>query len=62
MILNKKKYPFYLRNNSEDFSVNNMKETGLNGCVYHFSLDHRAFDISVITNINKYLMKKQNIK
>ena len=39
-----------------------MKKTGLNGCVYHFSLDHRAFDISVITNINKYLMKKHNIK
>ena len=55
-----KKYPLYLGNISEDFWVNNMKKTGLNGCVYDFCTDYRAFDISDIINIHKYLMK--NIK
>ena len=34
-----------------------MKKTGLNGCVYDFCTDYRAFDISDIINIHKYLMK-----
>ena len=32
--------------------------TGLNGRVYGFSVDYKAFDISEITNFYKYLMKK----
>ena len=32
-----------------------MKDTGLNGCVYDFSVDYEAKDI------HKYLMKKNNI-
>ena len=59
---NKKKYPFFLGNNSGDFSANNMKETGLNGCGYSFSVDYITFDISNITNIHEYLMKKNYIK
>ena len=47
---------------SGDFSANNMKKTGLNGCVYLFSVDYRAFDTNNITNINKNLMKKDDIK
>ena len=31
----------------------------INGCAYDFSVDYRAFDI---TSINKYLMKKHDIK
>ena len=30
-----------------------MKETGLTGCVYDVSFDHRAFDMNDITNIHK---------
>ena len=39
-----------------------MKKTGLNGCVYEFSVDYRAFDATNIINIYKYFMKKHNIK
>ena len=38
-----------------------MKETGLNGWVYDFSVDHRAFDTNIIIDIHKYLMKKHDI-
>ena len=38
-----------------------MKKT-LNGLVYDFSFDHRAFNISDITNIHKYLMTKHDVK
>ena len=30
--------------------------------VYHFYDDYRAFDISNITNIHKYLMEKHDMK
>ena len=32
--------PLYLRNISKDWSVNNVKRTGLNGYVYKFSVDY----------------------
>ena len=51
-----------LGNISGDFSANNMKKTGLNGCVYDFSVDYRAFDTSNIIDIHKYLMKKHDTK
>ena len=38
-----KKYPLCLGNISGDFSANNIKRQGLNGCVYNFSVDYRAF-------------------
>ena len=57
-----KKHPLCLGIISGDFSANNMKKTGLNGCVYLFSVDYRAFDTNNITNINKNLMKKDDIK
>ena len=37
------------------FSQQNEK-TGLNGCVYDFSVDYRAFDTSNIISIHKYFM------
>ena len=43
-----KKYPLRLGNISKYFSANNMKKTGLNGCVYNFSVDYRPFDTSNI--------------
>ena len=57
-----KKYQLCLGNVSKDFSVNNKNKTGLNVHVYNFSFDHGAFDISGITDIYKYLMKKHDIK
>ena len=54
-----------------DFSASNMKTkqknkkketTGLNGCVYDFSVDYRAFDTSNIIDIHKDLMKKHDIE
>ena len=57
-----KKYPLCLRNISGDLSANNMKKAGLNGYVYDFSVDYRAFDTSNIIDIHKYLMKKHDIK
>ena len=38
------------------------KKAELNGCVYNFSVDYRAFDTSNIIDIHKYLMKKHDIK
>ena len=49
-------------NISGDSSANNMKETGLNSCVYDFSFDYRAFDTSNIIDTHKYFMKKHDIK
>ena len=50
------KYHF-LGNISRDFSVENMKKTGLKGYVYDFSVDYNAIAVSDILDIHKYLMK-----
>ena len=39
-----------------------MKKTGLNTCVYDFSVDCRAFDTNDIIDVHKYLMKKHDMK
>ena len=39
-----------------------MKTTGLNACVYDFSVDYTTFDTSNTIDIHKYLMKKHDIK
>ena len=51
-----------LGNTSGDFSANNINKAGLNGCVYNFPVDYRAFGSSDIIDIQKYLMKKLDIK
>ena len=51
-----------LRNILKDWSINNMKKTGLKGCVYDFSVDYDAVLVSDIIDIHKYLMKKNEIK
>ena len=40
-----KKHPLCLGNILGDFSAQNMKKTGLTGCVYDFSVDYNASDI-----------------
>ena len=47
-----------LRNISKDWSADNLKDTGLNGYVYDFTVDYDATDVDDIEDIHKYLMKK----
>ena len=54
------KDPLCIGNIWGDFSANNMRKIGLNGCVYNFSVDYKTFDTSDIIEIHKYLMKKKN--
>ena len=53
--------PLCLGNISNDFSVDNMKKTGLNGYVYNFSVDHDIIVVDDILDIHKYLIKKNNV-
>ena len=50
-----------LGNISKDWSVDNMKKTGLNGYVYDFSVDYDAIAVDDILDIRNYLMKKNAI-
>ena len=52
--------PLCLGNISKDFSVDNMKKTGLSGYFYDFSADYDAIAVDDILDIQKYLMKKNN--
>ena len=45
-------------NISKDFSVDNMKKTGLNEYVYDFSVDYAAIAVDDILDIHKCLMEK----
>ena len=47
-----------LGNISKDWSTDNMKKTGFNVYVYHFSVDYDATDVDDTVDIHKYLMKK----
>ena len=53
--------PLYLGNISEDWSVDNMKKTGLTGYVYDFSADYNTITLDDIKDIHNYLMKKNDI-
>ena len=53
--------PLCLGNISKDWSVDNMKNTGLNGYVYDFSVDYDTTHVDDFKDIHKYLMKKNNI-
>ena len=53
--------PLCLGNISKDFSVDNINKTGLNGYIYHFSVDYDAIAVDNILYIHKYLMKKNDI-
>ena len=54
-------YPLCLGNISKDFSVDNIKKTGLNGYLYNFSVDYDAIAVDDILDIHKYLMDKNDI-
>ena len=50
--------PLCLGNISKDWSVYNMKHTGLNGYVYDFSVDYHAIAVGDALDIHNNLMKK----
>ena len=50
--------PLCVGNISKDFSVDDMKKTGLNGYVYNFRVDYDAIVINDILDIHKYVIKK----
>ena len=50
-----------LANVSKDFSASNMNKIGLNGYIYDFSVDYDSIDIDNAKDIQKYLMKKNDI-
>ena len=51
-----------LRNISKDCSVDNMKKTGFNGYFYDFIVYYDAIAVNDIWDIQKYLMKKINMR
>ena len=53
--------PLFLGSISKDWSVDNTKDTGLNGYGYDFSVDYDATAVDDIKDIHEYLMKKNNI-
>ena len=53
--------PLCLGNILKDFSVDNMKKTGLNEDVYDYSVDYDAIAVDDILNIHKYLIEKKYI-
>ena len=54
-----KDYALCLANVSKDFTVNNLKKTGLKGVVKIFSVDFNPVDTNNILDIHKYLMKRR---
>ena len=54
-------HPLCLGSISKDWSVDNIKKAGVNGCVYDFSVDYDAIAVDEILDIHKYLMEKNNM-
>ena len=54
-------YLLRLGNILKDWSVDNMKKTGLKGNIYGFSADYDAITVADILDIHKYIMKKNGI-
>ena len=46
---------------SEDFTIGNLKKTGLNGYVYDFPFNYDSIVVDDILNIYEYIKKKQDI-
>ena len=54
-------YELCLGNISKDWSVDNMKKTGLKGFVYDFRVEYDAIAVSDVLDIHKYLIEKNGI-
>ena len=53
--------PLCLGSISKDWTVDNMKKTGLNRYVYDFSADYDVIAVYDTLDIQKYLMKENNM-
>ena len=53
--------PFCLGNILKDWSINNMKKTGLNRYLYDFSVGYDAIAVDNILDIHNYLIKMNDI-
>ena len=53
-----KYYSLCLGNVSTDFSINNIKKTGLKGVVKFLSIDFNPIENNNIMDIHKYLMER----
>ena len=53
--------PLSSGNISEDFSMTNMKKTGLYGSVLDFRVDYNATEVDDLLGIHKYLTKNNGI-
>ena len=53
-----KYYALSLGNVLKDFTINNMKKSGLKGAINFFSVDFNPIDTNDILNIHKYLIKR----
>ena len=54
-------HPLCLGNISKDWSVDNIKKTGVKGYVYDFRVDYGAIAVADILDIHKYLTKMNEI-
>ena len=54
-------YLLCLGNISKDWSIDNIKKTGLKGYVYDFSAAYDYIPVSDILDIHKYFMEKNKI-
>ena len=52
--------PLRLGNISKDWSIDNMKKTGLTGDAYDFSIDYNCISVDEIKYIHKYIMKRND--
>ena len=53
--------PLCLGNISKDWSVDNMKKTGFTGYGHDFCVDYDDIEVYTIKDIQKYLMRKNDI-
>ena len=53
-----KDYALYQGNISKDFTINNIKETGLKEFLKVFSVDFNSINTNDLLDIHKYLMKR----
>ena len=54
-------YSLCLGNISKDWTNDHLKKTRFNGYIYDFSTDYNAINKSDLSDIHKYLMKKNNM-
>lgn len=54
-------YPLILGKISKDFTVDNIKRTGVNGKNFHYFVSHGTIDVSDIEDNHKNLIKKHNV-